>query len=656
MQKLVLSFLAAAFITSGSTAQTLFTYGSNSVSKEEFLRNYEKNTMNKKPDLSEPALREYLDLFSLYKMKVKEAEGQQLDTLPAIQRDLDNYRRQLSKNYLTDKQVNNRLLQEAYERMKEDRHVAHILIMAPASMSPEDTLVRYRRMDSIYTALTKNKADFSVLAKQYSEDKGSNDKGGDIGYMTSMQTLYPFENAAYTTEVGKVSRPFRTALGYHIVKVLDKRPSRGEVQVAQILFATPKSQGEDGIKTAKAEADKVYAELKRGASFTEMVKEHSDDKFTVKDEGVMPQFGVGRMVPAFEDASFSLKKPGDISAPIQTEYGFHIIKLINKYPVMPFDSVKTSLSRKIENDSRSQIAKDAFFEKIKEKNGFKEYPANYKELLSRVDAIPDTGKMSGVFDSKEFATMSKPVFTLGATAYTQKDLMDFASLLTRGRLMGNRHSTMNDIYKMYEEKVVNDYQEHKLIEENPEFRNLMGEYRDGIMLFELMDRNVWTRASKDTIGLQTFYNANKTKYQWEPGFSGTVYHFKDETAMKDGMKLLEKNKKLSDEDFVKTMNTESNPDAVTMQEGRYEFSRFSEVPKSAIAPETLSQPVKNTDASYTVVKTDKVFNGNSQKSLNDARGYVIAEYQDYLEKQWNANLKAKYPVKVDEKVFKSMVK
>lgn len=656
MQKLVLSLIAAAFIFKSTTAQTLFTYGKDPVSKQEFLKNYEKNTLNKQPDLSEKALREYLDLYALFKMKVKEAELQQLDTMPAIQTELQSYRKQLAKNYLTDKQVDEKLMKEAYERMKNDRHVMHILISIPPNMTPQDTFVRYKKADSIYTALTKGKADFATLAKLYSDDRGSKENGGDIGYITALQTLYPFENAVYNTPVGKISKPFRTPLGYHIVKVVDERPARGEVEVAQILFSTPESKGPDGVKDAQKNAEKVYKELKSGKNFDDMVKQYSDDRYTKNDNGKMQRFGVGRMVPAFEDAAFALKNPGDYSAPVQTQYGFHIIQLIKKYPLESFDSMRSTLKRKVENDSREQIAKDAFFEKIKEKNGFKENAASLDELIAKVQKLPDTGRMAGAFSAKDFASMDKTLFTLGKNSYSQYDFMSYAEMMTRGRIMGNREKNMKDIYKMYVDKVVDDFQEHKLEDENPEFKNLMTEYRDGIMLFELMDRNVWTKASKDTAGLEKFYEANKAKYQWEPGFSGTVYRFKNEEDFKKGMKLLEGKSKISNEDIAKAMNTESNPEAVVIQTGRFEYSKFNEVPKAEIKKGSLSQPIKNADGSYTVLKTDDTYSTSTQKSLKDAKGYVVAEYQDYLEKKWNADLKTKYPLKVDETVFMSMVK
>src|ERR1043165_1285955 len=237
MRKLALTCLASGMLSFTGFTQTLFNYGGNSVSKEEFLRVYQKNSLNKQPDLSEPALREYLDLYSLFRMKVSEAEKQHLDTMGSIQNELNNYRKQLAKNYLTDEEVTNRMIREAYDRMKEEVHVAHILVMSPMG---GDTAVAYKKIDSIYNQLSTKGADFTTMAKQFSEDRGSKENGGDVGYITALQTVYPFENMAYATPVGKISAPFRTHFGYHIVKVIDKRPSRGEVKVAHILINVSK--------------------------------------------------------------------------------------------------------------------------------------------------------------------------------------------------------------------------------------------------------------------------------------------------------------------------------------------------------------------------------------------------------------------------------
>lgn len=656
MRKLVLSCFIAGLTAFSTQAQTLFTYGGIPVSKQEFLRVYQKNAINKKPDFSEPALREYLDLYSLFKMKVREAEAVKLDTLSSIAAELDNYRHQLARNYLTDKEVTAKLISEAYSRMKEEVHVAHILISVSQAASPEDTARAYARIDSIYKAVTKSKADFTAMAAAHSDDRGTRESGGDIGYMTGMQTIYPFENAAYTTPVGKVSAPFRTQFGYHIIKVLDKRPARGEVQVAHIMLATPKSKGEAGVQEARRRADSLVAVLRRGVPFDTLVTRFSEDKLSVNEKGVLQPFGAGRMVPAFENAAFALKNPGDIANPVQTEYGFHIIRLIQRIPLKPFDSLRDNIARRIENDGRAQVARDQFMAKIKQQHGFKEYPAAMNAVIARLSALPDTGTRAGAFSAADFRDMNAPLFELGGNKYLQSDFINFAEGLTRGRMNGPKMAVSRDIYKLYVERTVNDYEEHHLAETNTDFRNLMEEYRNGIMLFELMDRNVWGKASRDTVGLKAFYAQNPNKWMWEPGFTGVVYHFKDQASMKKGLALLQKDVKTKDEDMYRTMNSEGTPDAVNIQRGHFEFSRMKDIPQSSVVKGKISAPARAADGSYTIVIADNIFNQPTPKTLDEARGYAVAEYQDNLEKTWNAQLRARYPVKVDDKVFQSMVK
>jgi peptidyl-prolyl cis-trans isomerase SurA len=535
-------------------------------------------------------------------------------------------------------------------------HVAHILVAVSPGASPVDTAKAYAKIDSIYNAITRGKADFGKLAAQFSDDRGTRDRNGDIGFMTALQTVYPFENAVYSTPVGKVSAPFRTQFGYHIVKVLGKRPARGEVQVAQILLATPKSKGEEGVALARRRADTVERLLREGVSFDSLVERYSEDRLSIAQHGVLAPFGAGRMVPAFEDAAFALKKPGDVSAPVQTDYGFHIIRLISKTPLKPFDSLRESIARSVENDSRAQIARDQFMAKIKRQHGFREYPEAFNAIVARMKALPDTGARAHAFVAEDFNNMNQPLFELGGNKYLQSDFMRFAQNVTGARLNGPKQSILSDVYKLYVDRTVNDYEEHHLAETNPDFRNLMEEYRDGIMLFDLMDRNVWTKASRDTVGLKRYYEVHKDKWQWEPGFKGTVYHFKNEAGMKKGMEVLKKHPDAKDEELYRAVNTESEADVLSIQRGRYEFSHFTDVPQASITAGKLSAPVRDANGGYTVVRADKVFSQPEPKTLDEARGYVVAEYQDALEKAWNARLRAKYPMKVDEAVFRSMVK
>lgn len=649
MRKIALTYLTTCVCLISAHGQNLFTYGTRSVSKDEFLRVYKKNSINKKPDMSDTALRSYLNLYALFRMKVAEADKQHLDTVSTIENELNNYRKQLAKNYLTDEQITNKLFREAYDRMKENVRVAHILVSCPPGT---DTTAPYRKIDSIYRVIDSKKSDFESMAKEMSDDKGSKDNGGDIGYFTALQTVYSIENMAYNTPVGKISKPFRTQFGYHILKVLDRRPDRGQVKVAQILIATPKSKGEEGIATARKRADSIVAMAKSGARFADLVVKYSDDQYSIKDSGVLKPFGAGRMIPAFENAAFALKKPGDVSDPIKTEYGYHIIKLISKIPLGPYDTVLPQIKHKVENDSRAQTAKEIFFDKVKAKNGFKEYPDNLKEITDKLSLIPDTGKDAKTFYAKDFANMTKPIFVLAGKNYLQTDFIAFFERLTHGKLNGPKGAVVHDAYVLYTNNVVNDFQEHKLVEENPEFRNLMQEYRDGIMLFELMDRNVWSKAARDSTGLAAFYEKNKSKYMWERGFEGAVYKFKTKALLDSGVAML--NASVTDEQMVKDINTSVHPDGVSIQRGRFEFSRF----KDATQAEMMNNKMKiitSPNGPHIVVLAKEIFTGPSQKTLNEAKGYVVAEYQDYLEKQWNEKMRHDYPLKVNEATFKTMI-
>ncbi|MBP6624060.1 MAG: peptidylprolyl isomerase [Chitinophagaceae bacterium] len=629
--------------------QTLFTYGGKEVGKSEFLRMYTKNINNQKPDFSEKALKEYLNLYSRFKMKVAEAERMQMDTLSGIQSELGTYKKQLAKTYLTDKEVSDRLVKEAYERMKKDVRVAHILIGIPRGT--EDTVLAFRKIDSIYKEITLNKADFASIAKSLSEDKQSATNGGDIGFITAMQVVYPFETAAYNTPQGTYSKPFKTIYGYHIIKKLEERTARGEVQVAQVMVAVQKSAGEAGKIAGKARIDSVYTMLKKGQKFETMVDKYSEDKFSKNTQGTLASFGVGQMVPDFENAAFALKNPGDICEPILTEYGYHILKLIKKTPVKPYDSMKNDLTRRVEKDGRIDIARQEFTEKIKAKLGYKEYPSN---LTTLINAIPDSSVRNGSFKGSDYKTFNSMLFTMKETTFTQSDFANYIESYTRGKIYGQKESSLKSLFKNYADKALYDYQENKLADENEEYRNLLDEYRDGIMLFELTDKTVWTKASVDTTGLENYYNQNKSKYMWAPSVKGNLYKASDESFAKKLVKELNNPQNKTPEEVTKAANGDGPQNRVVVETGKFEKSRF---PASTKFVEGKYSPYfKNDDGTYSVIDVKEVFDTPTQKTLGEARGYVISEYQEYLEKQWIADLESKYPVKVNDAVLKSMVK
>ncbi|MBL7771881.1 MAG: peptidylprolyl isomerase [Chitinophagaceae bacterium] len=625
----------------------LFTYGGQPVAKKEFLRMYTKNLNTQKPDFSEKAVREYLTLYSRFKMKVAEAQAMKLDTLKSIDGELTSYKKQLAKTYLTDNEVKDKLVKEAYDRMKKEVEVAHILVSYPRGT--DDTLEAKNKIDSLYREVTMNKADFAKLANQYSEDKQSAVNGGNIGYLTALQFVYAFENDAYKTPIGQYSKPFKTIFGYHIIKKLNERPNRGELQVAQLLIQVRKSEGEAGEKAAKQKADSLVAVLRKGGDFKKMVELYSDDKFSKNSDGELPSFGVGAMDPTFENAAFALKNPGDISNPILTKYGFHIIKLLKKIPLRPLDSIRGDLTRRVEKDGRMDFAKVEYTNRTKERLQYKEFP---EALTQLINGIKDSDLQNGNFKANDYKNYTKPLFEMAGTQVTQKDFANYIEAYTKGRIYGTKESSLRSLFKNYAEKVLYDHQEEKLMEENEDYRNLINEYKDGIMLFELTDRMVWSKASTDTVGLKKFHEANSSKYIWPPSLKGRYWKTQDEETMKLLVKELSKSPKPSPDDIMKELN--ASVIKATYEQGKFEQGRFLDEIK--MEPGKFSQYFKNDDGSYSLMDVDEKFDTGTEKTLSEARGLVVSDYQEYLEKYWIAELEMKYPVKTNEAVLKSIIK
>lgn len=628
-------------------AQTLFTYGKHAVSKEEFLNIYKKNNTQKQLDFSAKSIQEYIELYALYKMKVQEAEEMRLDTLSSIKTELENYKNQLAKSYLIDKQFSAQLLKDAYERLKTDIDVSHILI---AVRPNTDSVKAQHTIDSIYSEIKNKKVTFEKMAELYSDDKSSSVNGGRLGFITALQVLYPMENAAYQTPVGDISKPFKTQFGYHILKVNKKRPARGEIQVAQIMIASPASKGEEGREAARKKAQMIKDKLNKKESFESLVVEYSDDKFTNQKKGIMDPFGVGRMTPNFEDAAYSLKKPGDISEPIETEFGFHILKLIQKIPLKPLDSIKNDLTRRIENDSRSKIAKDSYMEDVKRQMKFKEYPENLNDFLSAF--AYDTMK---TIDRSNYANFKKPLFEINKVSYNPQDFLDYVFRLTNGNLFGNKVKALTDLYPVYQTNVIEGIQQNELEANNKEYRDLITEYRNGILLFDLMDQKIWSKASADEEGLKEFYQKNLYKYHWKPGFEGTIFSSNSENEINTVKDYMDKDG-LTGTEALDRLHEELEDKMVTgSQTGRYDFTQLPLFPQDYVAGKT-TKIFRGENGNYNFIMPINVNYEPKQKSLEDARGFVVADYQDFLEKEWNQQLKRKYPLEINQKTLQSIIK
>lgn len=645
MKKIALIALFAGWILPGFTQDSsiILTVADEEVTRAEFENIFKKN--NRDADVSKEALEEYMELFINFKLKVNEAESMGMDTMQKFVKELKGYRDQLARPYLTDSEQNEALVRQAYERKKDEIRASHILISVQPNASPEDTLKAWKEVSNIRKQAVSGK-DFGTLAKTHSDDPSAKDNGGDLGYFSALQMVYPFENAAYNTEVGEISEPTRTRFGYHIIKVHDRRESRGEIKVAHIMVRTSEKDNAERLELAEKQIKDIHMELEEGGDFAELALKYSDDGSSSAKGGELPWFGAGRMVEEFEDAAFALEEDGEISEPIKSRYGWHIIKRLEYKPVGSYEELEGELKSRIAKDSRSEKTKESFVNKLKKEYDFKAYSRNLKPILNKLD----TNIFNGNWDVSKADGMNKPLFELDGKEYTQSDFAKY--LDDKQRKKRRTHdSPVNygrEMYDQYEEETIFEYENSRLEEKYPEFKALMKEYRDGILLFELTDMLVWSMAVKDSAGLQAFYEANKDDYTYGERASGTLYFCDNADIAKQARKMARKGK--SKDDIRDKLNKESNlhvrMEDVKLEKGDREFLEGIAWEKG------LSENIDHNN--QIVFLHTKEILPPEPKPLSEVRGLVTAAYQNQLEKEWLEELRNKYEYEVNEEVLYSI--
>ncbi|MFL5763770.1 MAG: peptidylprolyl isomerase [Bacteroidia bacterium] len=622
----------------------LMTIGNSKVTVSEFRNVYDKNRKDGPADPK--ALNDYVDLFINFKLKVKEAEEMGLDTAKAFKEELAGYRKQLAQPYLTDKDVNEKLLKETYDRMQEDIHAAHILVKVPEGALPKDTLEAFNKIMKIRARIMKGEDFMKVAAeKGVSDDPSARENGGDLGFFTSLQMVYPFETAAYNTKVGEVSMPVRTRYGYHLIKVIERRKAQGEVLVSHIMVKTPPNMSKEDSLNAFTKITEIYNKLKAGSKFEDLANEFSDDKSSAKKGGELPWFGTGKMPAEFEKTAFALKEKGDYSQPMRTKYGWHIIKLNDKRGLAPFDDMKNELKAKVTKDSRSQAGRTSLIAKVKKEYNFKENP----KLVDDFAKVMDSTFFEGRWDVDKAAALNKPMFNFNDKIYTQKDFANFISSHQSKRPKTDVKVVLNQLYKQFVEESAVAYEESRLDMKYPEFKALMQEYRDGILLFELTDQKVWSKAVKDTVGSKAFYEKNKTNYMWDERADASVYSCANDKVAKQVRDLMKKKK--TEKEILAAVNKDSQlnlqVESKIFTKGENEFVDKNWNP--GISPDMNSEK----DKKIVIVVTNKLLKPEP-KSYMDSKGMVTADYQNFLEKEWIAALKAKYKVTVDKDVLSAI--
>jgi len=638
----LVSFFWTSLLYSQSGDPVLFTIDGQSVQASEFSYIYAKNNRDD-ADFTEKSLREYLDLYTKFKLKVREAYAMGLDTLPQLQTELAGYRKQLADSYLTDKEITDRLVTEAYNRMQEDVQVAHILIKTNPNVAT-DTAAAYTKIQAAYKRLQAGEA-WDLVVKQTSEDNPTKETGGDLGYVTALlpNGFYAFESAAYETPVGKYSMPIRTTLGYHIVKVTNKRPARGELDIAHILLRV-KADGSDD-KAVKTRIDAVYAQLVAGDRFEEVAKTVSEDKATAERGGAIGPIAINQYEKSFEDAVFALANDGDYTKPVRTRLGWHIIKRTRKRPTLTLEQAKRKIETQISRDERITSARQTMVARIKKDAGYSKDENVYNQFVSLAGADLQTYK----WQVPEIAPAT--IMTLGGDKYTNIDFGNYVRNNARTRMGLAKGTPSAEIFDKVYTEFVNEkalfFEEKNLAEKYPEFKSLMREYEEGILLFEATKINVWDKASKDSTGLDAFHAAHRNDYMWDERLEVA-------TVMLDSasMNQLATIKKWAAKKPLTVVSEKAAKKGIGMQVTRKIYQKEDQLPEGITW--AAGQKADLPDGRG-FVSVEKII-PPTPKTMDEARGYIIADYQDQLEKDWVASLQAKYPVKVDDAVLMSLVK
>lgn len=631
----------------------LLTIDGQPVYQSEFEYIYSKN--NTENAIDPKTIDEYMELFINFKLKVAEAEAQGIDTTEAFVKELAGYRKQLAKPYLTDNNAIDSLIKEAYARKLKDVEMAHIALQVPRNATAADTLAVYEKAmlakQRVTTGIPVKKGrktiqepePFDAVAKELSDDPSVAQNGGYFGWVAPFRIVYPLENVIYTTPVGEVSDPVRSPFGYHIIKVLAKRPNPGEILVSHIMIMAPKNDGaRDAV--AKHKIDSIYQCVLNGEDFAELAKKCSEDRGTAAQGGALPWFGTGQMIPEFSDAAFALKEKGDVSAPIRSAFGWHIIKLNDKRKIASFEEIKDDLKRSVERDERIKVAQQSFINKLKKAYGYQENKNGLDDFyqLAGQYALKDSAFM------KEAEKLTATLFSFAGKTYSQAD---FAAYLAKNPNSGQTipGCIINEKFNAYVAQELTQYENSQLENKYTDFRNLVKEYHDGILLFEISNREVWERASTDIEGITGFFEENRSNYAWDkPHYKGHVIYCKDKGTYKAARAIAKK----ADNDSIESYLNRRLNDSI--QYVQIETGLYVEGDNPAIDRYVFKSGNFEPAEEYPYVFVSGKLLKKLPETYTDVRGSVTADYQDFLEQAWIAELRKKHDVVINEETFETM--
>ncbi len=642
-------FFVVAQTHSQKKERPLFTIDGEPTFKDEFLRVYNKN-LDLVQDESQKDMAGYLELFIDYKLKVRQALDLELDKRTSFKQEFERYKRQLSDSYMIDTLVNDALVKEAYGHSKYQVKASHILLTVDENAKPSDTLQAYQRIQDIREQAIAGKS-FAELARQYSQDPSARKNGGDLGYFSAFRMVYPFEKAAFSTAIGNISMPVRTQYGYHIIKVEDKRVSLGERTVAHIMLIDRPQQVVDSttIPPSEERINELYSKLEQGENFEHLARRFSDDRNTGIRGGKLPRFAKGGLgIENFEEIAFGLEKPGDHSKPFKTKFGWHIVQLIDTHPILSYEEMYDEMLAKVKKDKRNTLIDASLAQKAKGLYTITRDESTYKSLL---DSVKLNYKARKWWSTSDQDLNDKLLVSIDGAKHTVEQFSEFLKGLQRkfDHAKVDPAILFENLYDEFLTDQLLAYYRGDLANQSTEYANIVEEYRNGLLLFDLMQDQIWDKAKEDSLGLQQFYEKHKQNYMWKTRGKVTIATCTRSEHAQEVRQLLLAGKTT---DEIKEAVNEGAIINVLFTSGTVEEDHNA-LPRDFELVEGVS-PAYEEEKDFTIVKVHKVI-PVAQKKLEETKGRVINDYQQFLEKDWTANLRKGHEIHVNERVFKKLV-
>lgn len=652
---LVLAMLPAVVSAQSWKSKTMMTIGDRSITAGEFMGIYEKNNIASEV-IEKKSVDEYLELFTNFKLKVIEAENQKMDTAAKFVKELSGYRKQLAKPYFSNDEINDKLIEEAYERMKWDISASHILIKCDEHAVPADTLKAYNKIMKIRERIMKGE-DFNDVAVEVSDDPSARDrkeipgkqrgyKGnrGYLGYFTAFDMVYPFESGAYNTKEGEVSMPVRSSFGYHLIKVHSKTPAFGMIKAAHVFLAVDETDPAKTDSLVHAKINNIYKEIDAdGKNWHVIVKRYTDDRGTVTNNGLLSPFKVSQIVPEFIAALKGLEK-NEIAEPIKTNYGYHIVKLVSTSGIASFDEEKENIKKRIEKDMRASVSEEVVMKRLMKENKFKENVRVKDAFIATIDSTLN----DAAFVVSPEVDVNKVIFKLNKDKFTVSDFIAYITKNQKEEPFLSPAAYAYSLYDRFVKETLFAYEDAHLEMKYPEFNTLVHEYHDGILLFDLMEKEVWNKASKDTVALQKYYDEHKDEYMWNDRVK-TIVITSTKPESVDTLTLLI-NEDLTADSIRAIVKADKKMHGVSVKTLHFQHGDNEDIDAMEWAVGTVSvvpSKVDKTTKIYKVVDVRKP----EPKTYKEVRGTITSAYQTQLEQQWLDGLKTKYPVTVNETVL-----